>query len=59
MQFQPDWPNDKQITALLNFCMKTEKFPSTEVNDAPLERSTFFSLSQLLGPYSVAKLSVS
>ena len=22
MQFQPDWPKDKQITALLSFCMK-------------------------------------
>ena len=25
MQFQPDWPKDNQITAPLNFCMKTEK----------------------------------
>ena len=23
MQFQPDWPKDEQITALLNFCLKT------------------------------------
>ena len=23
MQFQPDWPKDKQITALLNFCLRT------------------------------------
>ena len=22
-QFQHDWPKDKQITALLNFCLKT------------------------------------
>ena len=42
MQFQPDWPKDKQITALLSFYMKTEKFRSTEVNDAPLEGSTIF-----------------
>ena len=42
MQFQQDWPKDKQVTALLSFCMKTEKFRSTEVNDAPLEGSTIF-----------------
>ena len=42
MQFQHDLPKDKQITALLSFCMKTEKFRSTEVNDAPVEGSTIF-----------------
>ena len=25
MQFQQDWPKDKQITALLSFCLKTWK----------------------------------
>ena len=25
MQFQPDWPKDKQITALLSFCLETWK----------------------------------
>ena len=42
MQFQQDWPKDEKITALLNFCRKTEKFHSTELYDAPLEGSTIF-----------------
>ena len=42
MQFQPDWPKDKQITALLSFCMKTEKIRSAEINDTALEGSTIF-----------------
>ena len=42
MQFQLDWPKDKQISALLTFSMRTENFRSTEVNDAPLEGSTIF-----------------
>ena len=42
MQFQHDWPKDKQITALLSFCLKTEKFRSTELYGAPLEGSTIF-----------------
>ena len=42
MQFQQDWPKDKKITALLNFCQKTEIFRSTKLYDAPLEGSTIF-----------------
>ena len=42
MQFQQDWPKDKQITALLSFCLKTEKFRSTELYHGPLEGSTIF-----------------
>ena len=40
MQFQKDWPKDKNITALLYFCLKTEKFRSTELYGTPLEGST-------------------
>ena len=47
MQFQQDWPKDETITALLNFCRKTEKFRSTELYDAPLEGSTIFRLAEL------------
>ena len=49
MQFQQDWPKDKKITALLSFCLKTEKFRSTELNDAPLEGSTIFLFRSSLG----------
>ena len=42
MQFQQDWPKDEKITALLNFCWKTEKFRSTELHDALLQGSTIF-----------------
>ena len=40
MQFQQDWPKDKQITDLLIFWLKIEKFRSTEHYGAPLEGST-------------------
>ena len=56
MQFQHDWPKDKKYSS---FKFLPEKFPSAELYDAPLEGSTFFSLSQLLGPYVVGKLSIS
>ena len=49
MQFQQDWPKDEKITALLNFCQKTEKFRSTELYDAPLEGSTIFLYHSSLG----------
>ena len=49
MQFQQDWPKDEKITALLNFCWKTEKFHSTELYDAPLDRSTIFLYRSFLG----------
>ena len=42
MQFQQDWPKDEKITAILNFCRKTEKFRLNELYDAPLEGSTIF-----------------
>ena len=42
MHFQQDWPKVKNITAFLIVCLKTEKFRSTELNDAPLEGSTIF-----------------
>ena len=42
MQFQQDWPKDKQITALLIFWRKTEKFRSTKHYGAALEGSTIF-----------------
>ena len=49
MQFQQDWPKDEKITALLNFCRKTEKFCSTNLYDAPLEGSTIFLHHSSLG----------
>ena len=42
MQFQLDWPKDKKITAILIFCLNTEQFRSTELNDVPPEGSTIF-----------------
>ena len=43
MQFQPDWPKNKKITALLLFLPENlEKYRSTKLYDAPLERSTIF-----------------
>ena len=43
MQFQQDWPKDKQITALLIFGPENlEKFCSTDLYNAPLEGSTIF-----------------
>ena len=45
MQFQHDWPKDKNITALLIFLPENlEKFRSTELYHAPLEGSKNFSL---------------
>ena len=43
MQFQHDWPKDKEITALLIFLPENlEKYRSTELYDAPLEGPTIF-----------------
>ena len=43
MQFQHDWPKNKKSTALLLFwAQNLEKYPSTELYDAPLEGSTIF-----------------
>ena len=44
-----DWPKDKKITALLIFCLKTEKNHSTEHYGAPLEGSTIFLCRSSLG----------
>ena len=49
MQFQQDWPKDKKITALSIFCLKTEKFRSTEHYGAALEGSTIFLCRSSLG----------
>ena len=53
MQFQQDWPKDSKITALLNFCQKTEKFRSSELYDVPLEGSTIFLYRSSLGRTSM------
>ena len=53
MQFQEDWAKDEEITALLNFCQKTENFRSTELYDAPLEGSTIFLYRSSLGRMSM------
>ena len=43
MQFQQDWPKDKEITALLIFLPENlGKHRSTELYDAPLEGLTIF-----------------
>ena len=43
MQFQHDWPKDKEITALSIFLREMlESYRSTELYDAPLNGSTIF-----------------
>ena len=50
MQFQHDCPKDKKITALLIFLSENlEKFGSTELYGAALEKSTFFLCRSSLG----------
>ena len=50
MQFQLDWPKDRKITAVLNFCPENlEKFRSTELYGAALEGSTIFLYTSSLG----------
>ena len=58
MQFQKDRPKDKNDSFLKFLPENLEKFRLTELKDAPLEGRTFFSLSQLLRPYGVRKLSI-
>ena len=48
MQFQQDWPIVKKLRLII-FCLKTEKFRSTELYDAPLEGSTIFLYRSSLG----------
>ena len=52
MQFQLDWPKDKEITALKFWPENLEKFRSTELYDAPLEGSTIFLYRSSLGHMS-------
>ena len=49
MEFQQDCPKNKKVTALLIFCMKTEKMRSTELYGAALEGSTIFLCRSSLG----------
>ena len=49
MEFQQDCPKDKEITGLLIFWLKTEKFRSTELYGAALEGSTNFLCRSSLG----------
>ena len=49
MQFQQDWPKEKNITALSIFWRKTEKFRSTEHYGGPLEGSKNFLCCSSLG----------
>ena len=42
MQFQQDWPKDKNYQLLIFLPENLEKFRLTELNDAPLEGSTIF-----------------
>ena len=42
MQFQHHWPKDKKLQFVYFFCLKTEKYRSTKLYDAPLEGSTVF-----------------
>ena len=42
MQFQQDWPKDEKITALLNFCRKTEKCRSTELYSSSSSSTRIF-----------------
>ena len=58
MQFQKDWPKDKKLQLFKFLPENLETFRLTEHNDAPLEGLTIFSLSQLLRPYSIRKLSI-
>ena len=53
MQFQQDWPKDDKITAILNFCWKTEQFRSTDLYDALLEGSRIFLNRSSLGRTSM------
>ena len=50
MQFQQDWPKDKNITALSNFLPENlQKFRSTKLYGAAQEGSTIFLCRSSLG----------
>ena len=42
MQFQQDWPKEKKYSSFNFLAENLEKFRSTELYHAPLERSTIF-----------------
>ena len=49
MQFQQDWPKDKNYSSFNFLPENLEKFRSTELNDAPLEVLTIFLHRSSLG----------
>ena len=53
MQFQPDWPKDKNYSFFKFLRENLEKFRSTEIYDAPLEGSTIFLNRSSLGRTSM------
>ena len=53
MQFQHDWPKEKNTALLIFLPQNLEKYRSTELYDAPLEGSTNFLLPQLHQQYSL------
>ena len=58
MQFQQDWPKEKNYSSFNFLPENLEKFRSSELYDAPLEGSTFFSKLQLHMLYVNGKLSI-
>ena len=53
MQFQQDWPKDKNYSSFNFLPENFEKFRSTEHYDAPLEGSTIFLYRSSLGGTSL------
>ena len=53
MQFQQDWPKDKNYSSFKFLPENLEKFHSTELYDAPLEGSTIFLYRSLLSHMSI------
>ena len=53
MQFQQDWPKDKNLQLFKVLPENLEKLSSTERNDAPLEGSTIFLYRSSLGDTAV------
>ena len=58
MQFQQDWPKDKNYSSFNFLPESLEKLCSTELYGAALEGSTNFLLSQLFELYVNGKLSI-
>ena len=59
MEFQQDWPKDKNYSSSNFFPENLEKFRLTELYGAALKGSTIFLFSQLFGLYVNGKLSIS